>query len=348
MKSNKLSMLAGLVGIGLSLTVQAAPYGSLVICRGQQCADARYTMTREYLFNQMKDLFEKNIGKQVLLCEADPVSHRCYNPAVRVKATSNMVKTDISIPSAEILDTKVVKGATELTAIMDFVVDANGTRPRCESAQTRVLVPTVDDVTLSMTGFNCAFTATGNSQLNMNYAVDYVDFDYGTMGAYYTIGSGEVVRGGKTGYVILRFTEKMPGTTYELGGLKPVETVKTEIKSVTTPAGESVSETLTVQENAAKETIKDITVVQNPESVDSAIQKQSGSSNVCNLKTGCDKGDQIQMEKTVKTTVTQTNADGQTTATSSTTVTAESVPAETFSEKWDRWTDNAVKVFYLE
>lgn len=214
---NKLLFFSSVLTLGLAMGANATlSTNSLIICRGMQCADARYTMSKEYLFNQIADLFEKNITKDVLLCEADPASHRCIEPGIRLNGQTNNVQANISIESAEIVDSKLLKGQTAIDTILDFDVDANGTRPRCQSALSQLRVMSVDDVQMNVGGFDCSFTETGNSTMNMSYKIDMIDFDYGLIGAYYTLGSGQVMRGGKNGYVLWRFTEKMPGTVYLL------------------------------------------------------------------------------------------------------------------------------------
>lgn len=214
---NKFLLLSSIVTLGFLSSAQATlSPNSLIICRGLQCADAKYTMSKEYMFNQIADLFEKNITKDVLLCEADPASHRCIEPGIRISGQTNHVRADISIEAAEIVDSKLLKGQTALDTILDFNVQANGTHPRCQSALAQLRVMSVDDVQMNVGGFDCSFTETGNSTMNMSYKIDMIDFDYGTMGAYYTVGSGQVMRGGKNGYVLWRFTEKMPNTVYLL------------------------------------------------------------------------------------------------------------------------------------
>lgn len=214
---NKLLLFSSVLTLGLAMGANATlSSNSLIICRGMQCADAKYTMSKEYLFNQIADLFEKNITKEVLLCEADPASHRCIEPGIRLNGQTNNVKANISIESAEVVDSKLLKGQTAIDTILDFAVDANGTRPRCQSALSQLRVMSIDDVQMNVGGFDCSFTETGNSTMNMSYKIDMIDFDYGLMGAYYTLGSGQVMRGGKNGYVLWRFTEKMPGSVYLL------------------------------------------------------------------------------------------------------------------------------------
>ncbi|MGN1062804.1 MAG: hypothetical protein ACI4QM_00565, partial [Alphaproteobacteria bacterium] len=220
MKNSTILVLFGITAAAMMPAYATQNDASLVICRGQQCADVKYTMTAPYLFNTLTDLFSKNIGKEVLLCEADVISHRCYQPALNMQAASNTTRVDLSIPSADIVDAKPDKNKLILNTIFDFNVKANDTQPQCESAAGQLIVTQADAVSLTLNGLKCAFTATGSSDMNMNFVVDYIDFDYGTIGAYYALGAAQVMRGGKTGYALLRFTEKMPHTVFELNALK--------------------------------------------------------------------------------------------------------------------------------
>lgn len=187
------------------------PY-SILICRSKQCAKAEYSMTKEFLYNRLVKLFESNLNKDILLCDADPVSHVCYNHAIQIPARTNVLNVDIKIPSIRLLDAKLLKGQTALDLIFDYNVDINNIRSVCQSSVTRLSVDFIDKVQMLSPGFDCRFTTTGNSALNASYNIDYVDFDYGTLGAYYTIGAGETVRGGASGYLLMRFVERQPSS----------------------------------------------------------------------------------------------------------------------------------------
>ena len=53
--------------------------------------------------------------------------------------------------------------------------------------------------------FVCPFTAMGKSLMSMVLTVDYIDLDYGMIGAYYSAGVAGPAYGGGTGYLMLRF-----------------------------------------------------------------------------------------------------------------------------------------------
>jgi len=121
----------------------------------------------------------------------------------------------------------------------------------------------------------CNITETGRTSINATYAVNYLDFDYGILGAYYTIGVGESVQGDKLGYLMMRFTEKAPQTTEVISDEQPEkvevveesETVNTlpSILRQTTPEV-SIEELLsqktteTVTETKAEEPVLEETV----------------------------------------------------------------------------------------
>lgn len=184
---------------------------SVLVCRGHQCAVAEYSMTREFLFNKFQELFNKNRNRQVLLCEADPNLRFCYNQALEVDVSSGMVPAKVTLPSMTVVDGKLSKDLN-LDLILDYNVRVGKIKPKCQSARSLLSVPFVDKTQLNVPEFSCDISASGETSINMNYHVDYVDFDYGILGAYYTIGFGQVFRGGKSGYMLMRFTEKMPKT----------------------------------------------------------------------------------------------------------------------------------------
>lgn len=203
-----------LTAIGMCLPVaaqtDAKSSSSVLVCRARQCAVASYSMTRGFLFNKIAQMMEGNIGKTALLCEADPVSHVCLSEGIRVQAEAAFAKTQIFIPTVKIVDTKLLKGGVGMDLVLDYDIRANHTIPRCQLGISRLNVDYVDKVEMTTSDFSCALTETGNTSLNVTYNIDYLDFDYGFIGAWYTLGVGEAVRGDKIGYVLMRLTDKVP------------------------------------------------------------------------------------------------------------------------------------------
>lgn len=207
---NMRSFLSTCVCFTLCATSAFAQTNSVLICRAKQCADASQTMSKEYLFNQMTALLNKNIGSSVLLCEANPQTHVCLEKGISFNAQSSLIQAIITIPSARIVDAKPLTKETGIDMILDYKVQAGGTYPRCQTALSRLGVADPDNVQMMSPSFACHLTETADTVLSIVYNIDYVDFDYGTFGAYYSAASGLALPGGKSGYMLMRFTQ--PGT----------------------------------------------------------------------------------------------------------------------------------------
>lgn len=229
MKLHTLFVIGLLGAAGLAAQAQADKnVSSVLICRGHQCASSAYSMSRGFLLNKIGQLIEENIGKTAMLCEADPVSHVCLTEGLKLTARTAYFKVDTRIDAARVVDAKLVKDAAGLDIIFDYRVRANNTYPSCETALSRLSVPFVDKVELRTADFACRFTETGSASLNITYNIDYVDFDYGVIGAYYTLGAAQAVRGDKNGYALMRFTAKTAGLgdDVSVNAVKPVPPVQ--------------------------------------------------------------------------------------------------------------------------
>lgn len=192
------------------ITTQTLAQNSVLVCRARQCAEASYAMSQGFLFNKIDQMMKRNVGKAVLLCEADPVSHVCLTQGLEIQTQAAFEPVAIKIDGLELTDSQLVSGQTALNMVFDYKVKANETFPKCQLGISQLNVQAVDKVDLATDDFNCQITETGNTALNATYNIDYLDFDYGFIGAYYTIGVGEAVKGDKTGYVLMRFTDKAP------------------------------------------------------------------------------------------------------------------------------------------
>ena len=191
---------------------QAEPQfkNSVLVCRARQCAETSYAMSQGFFFNKVDQMMKRNIGKAVLLCEADPVSHVCLSQGLTIPAQTLLENIDIKIDGLKLTDEQLVSGQKALDVVFDYKIRANEIFPKCQLGVSRLTVSAVDKVEMTTDDFVCHITETGRTAINATYNIDYLDFDYGFIGAYYTIGVGETVKGDKTGYVLMRFTDKTP------------------------------------------------------------------------------------------------------------------------------------------
>ncbi|MDY6407713.1 MAG: hypothetical protein SPL08_03305 [Pseudomonadota bacterium] len=209
-----LLFLSGIIA-NLSATAQIDNLSStsVLVCRAHQCANAPYSMTKGFLFNKIAQMMEQNVGKNILVCEADPNTHICLKEGISVPADTSFAPVLVTIQNLKLADEKKLNGATGLDLVLDYRVKADKTYPSCQLALSRLMVNYTDQVELTSRDFICNITETGRTSLNATYNIDYLDFDYGFIGAYYTIGIGEAVQGDKTGYALFRFTANPPVIT---------------------------------------------------------------------------------------------------------------------------------------
>ncbi|MDD3669118.1 MAG: hypothetical protein PHX68_02390, partial [Alphaproteobacteria bacterium] len=202
------------LGLACPALSQTDGYSSrrILICRGKQCAASEYAMSRGFLLNKLAELMNRNIGRRAFLCEADPVSRACVMPGIHLAAQTGMTAVTLSIPDVLLVDAKYLNGATGLDMILDYNVKANKTFPKCQASPARLSVDSIDKVQIASGDFACPIVELGTASVNATFNVDYIDFDYGVLGVYYTLGVGEAVRGDRTGYALMRWTADLPQT----------------------------------------------------------------------------------------------------------------------------------------
>ena len=184
---------------------------AVVACRSKQCKSARDTMTSEFLFNKLGSMLKNNINQRVLFCDADPNVHVCLNDAITFKAKAGATKAFVRIPSALIVDAKGEPKKLSQQFVLDYDIELGDTYPSCQAALNQMNIISADEINIETPGFECQFTENGITVMNASYEVDYIDFDYGILGAYYTIAAGQVSRGGQNGYALLRFSDGPSG-----------------------------------------------------------------------------------------------------------------------------------------
>lgn len=178
---------------------------TVLVCRARECKLASQMMTREFLYNQLGSLVENNIGKTILFCEADPILHICRTDSIRFNSVIAGAKSDVDLPSATLLDARACPDKSGYTLVLDYKMAVNETFPPCQAGLTKLTIAAVDNVLAETSGFTCNFTQNDTTKVNASYQINYVDFDYGILGATYTIATGESAQGGQTGYMLWRF-----------------------------------------------------------------------------------------------------------------------------------------------
>ncbi len=178
---------------------------SVVICRSQQCAPARVNMTRQFLYNSLLNLFDSNLDTTVLLCDADPNSRMCFENYLQFNIKAGVTPAHVVIDSAKILSVKLQEKQQTISVALDYNMHFNAIEPICLSSTNSVFVRSPDYILMEDTGYQCKFTTTSHSMISTVFAIDYIDLDYGVIGANYSFGVSGPAYGGGTGYMLMRF-----------------------------------------------------------------------------------------------------------------------------------------------
>lgn len=191
-------------------TVQNAPLqsaDSVVVCRAKQCAPANISMSKEYIYNSLLQLFENNNKSTALICQASPNSHTCLENYITVPITVGITPAYLYIDSVKISDLTVGKNANKLNLLLNYNVTFNGQSPECTTSNTLVFAKSVNHIILEDAGYMCKMTTLGKTTIKTVFIIDYIDLDYGFIGGYYSLGLSGPAYGGGTGYMMFRLSK---------------------------------------------------------------------------------------------------------------------------------------------
>lgn len=185
---------------------------SIVVCRSHQCAPAKLTMSREYVYNSLLQLFDNNNYQKALVCQADPNSHTCLENFVTLPITAGITPTNAYIDHVKISDVVIGRQANKINLLLNYNVTYGGQTPDCTPSKSILFARNVNHVLIEDAGYTCKMTSIGQTVIKTVFAIDYIDLDYGYIGGFYSIGFSGPAHGGGNGYMILR----LPKNAYPL------------------------------------------------------------------------------------------------------------------------------------
>jgi hypothetical protein len=180
---------------------------SVVVCRAKQCAPAKAAMSSEYIYNSLSHLLTNNNRSKALVCESDGGSRVCTEAFVSLPVKVGITPAHMYIDSVKITDVTLVKGAPQMSLVLNYNVSINGQTPECTSSKTLLYVKSSDNIIMEDSGYNCKMTSIGTTSVKTLFAIDYIDLDYGYIGGYYSIGLSGPASGGGTGYMLIRLAK---------------------------------------------------------------------------------------------------------------------------------------------
>ncbi len=185
---------------------------SVVVCRSRQCAPAQLSMSKEYIYNSLLQLFDNNNYQKALMCQADAQTRTCVETYLTLPIHVGVVPTNAYIDHTKITDVIVGRQGNSLNIILNYNVTYGGQVAECTPSQSLLFARKVNHVILEDSGYNCKMTTIGVTNVKTVFAIDYIDLDYGYIGGYYSIGFSGPAYGGGNGYMLLR----LPKNAYPL------------------------------------------------------------------------------------------------------------------------------------
>lgn len=178
---------------------------SIVVCRAKQCAPARLSMAKEYIFNTLLHMFDSNAREKALVCQGNANTHACIEEFITVPITVGVTPAYMYIDDVKIADVSISQRNTmALNLLLNWGVSYNGQTPVCRPSKNLLYVKNVNNVIMEDNGYTCKMTTIGSTTVSTMFAIDYIDLDYGYIGGYYSIGLSGPAFGGGSGYMILR------------------------------------------------------------------------------------------------------------------------------------------------
>lgn len=188
------------------------PPASIVVCRSHQCAPAKLSMSKQYIYNSLLHLFENNNYQKILICQADPYTHTCLENYITLPIIAGITPTNAYIDHVKVTDVIIGKRANKINLILNYNLTFGGQTPDCTPSRSIVFARSVNHVIMEDSGYTCKMTAIGQTTVKTVFAIDYIDLDYGYIGGYYSVGLSGPAHGGGNGYMLLR----LPKNAYPL------------------------------------------------------------------------------------------------------------------------------------
>ncbi|MBR1600891.1 MAG: hypothetical protein IJ677_04865 [Alphaproteobacteria bacterium] len=212
---------------------------SIIVCRAKQCAPARLSMAKEYIFNTLLHMFDSNARQKALVCQGNANTHACTEEFVTVPIKVGVTPAYLYIDDVKIADVSISQQNTmALNLLLNWGVSYNGQTPVCRPSKNLLYVKNVNNVIMEDNGYNCKMTTVGNTTVSTMFAIDYIDLDYGYIGGYYSIGLSGPAFGGGSGYMILRLPNdiSIEAKDFEAKPLEPKieETIEETIEEIPT------------------------------------------------------------------------------------------------------------------
>lgn len=182
----------------------------VVICRDFNCTRLNDRITRTFLFNSLANMLLTNQHSRLYICEADPFSRSCLQSGISAPVRAGIANALVKIQKATISQVNLSRGLSRASATINYEFLLNGIQRTCEPTVMNISVPNNSQATLTNREFACNLTSNSMANISLLFNVDYIDLDYGLIGAYYSVGIQGSTIGSSSGYMVFKteFTTK--------------------------------------------------------------------------------------------------------------------------------------------
>ena len=177
----------------------------IVICRQKGCTELNDKMTQNFLFNSLANMLYINDKTKVYLCEASTTTRACLANGLKYAVNIGGTAGVIYIPSLTITDVSFSKNLKRINFMLSYDLYANGLKSFCTSAHNTIEISANKQALIRDNNYKCQLTSDLPSVSYNIYNIDYIDLDYGIIGAYYSTGMTGASNGGNNGYVLMKF-----------------------------------------------------------------------------------------------------------------------------------------------
>ena len=178
---------------------------SIVVCRSKQCAPAKLSMSKEYIYNTLLQMLDSNARQKALVCQANAGTHTCTEEYLSIPVTVGITPAYMYIDDVKIADVSInPQNTMALNLLLNWGVSYNGQTPTCRPSKTLLYAKNVNNIIMEDNGYDCKMTTIGTTSVKTMFAIDYIDLDYGYIGGFYSIGLSGPAFGGGSGYMMLR------------------------------------------------------------------------------------------------------------------------------------------------
>ncbi|MBP1532456.1 MAG: hypothetical protein ILA52_03045, partial [Alphaproteobacteria bacterium] len=194
---------------------------SIVVCRSKQCAPAKLSMSKEYIYNTLLQMLDSNARQKALVCQANAGTHTCTEEYLSIPVTVGITPAYMYIDDVKIADVSInPQNTMALNLLLNWGVSYNGQTPTCRPSKTLLYAKNVNNIIMEDNGYDCKMTTIGTTSVKTMFAIDYIDLDYGYIGGFYSIGLSGPAFGGGSGYMMLRLPNdvSMEAKDFNAGG----------------------------------------------------------------------------------------------------------------------------------